>query len=82
MDKLAWVVVPKWHAFSHVLVDEVRNKHLNPRYKHTFGDEDAMKVLKNWTRAAPATSRSDGVSRFYRLRMKTLQWRLKPQSRR
>ena len=65
MDKLAWVVVPKWHAFAHVLVDEVRNKHLIP----TFVDEDSMKVVKNWTRDPPATSLSAGVSRFYRLRM-------------
>lgn len=76
MGKLAWVVVPKWHAMVHVLVDEVRNRRLNPRYKHTFSDEDAMKVLKHWCRQAPAAFRSVGISRFSRLRMKTLEWKL------
>lgn len=74
--KLAFVMVPKWHQFAHVLWDGVRGRRWNPRFHHTFNDEDAMRVLKTWTKGANARRRESGISRLYRLRMKSLEWRL------
>ena len=80
LQKLAWVMVPKWHQFAHVLQDGVLARRYNPRMHHTFIDEDSMMVLKGWAQTAHAKRRERGISRLYRLRMKSLQWRLKTRS--
>ncbi|CAL1172308.1 unnamed protein product [Cladocopium goreaui] len=75
--KLAWVLVPKWHVMSHVLKHDVQARRCNPRFYHTFCDEDGMMVLKKWARRADPKHRENGIMRIARLRMKTLSWRLR-----
>lgn len=63
-------------AFCHVLHDLVKTARLNPRYFHTFTDEDSMSNLKKWSRKSDGRLREFDVSRLFRMRLKTLKWRL------
>lgn len=62
-------------AFSHVCVDAKRLQ-LNPRFTHTFADEDQMSQLKKWARRSIGKKREMVVSRLSRMRLRTLLWKL------
>lgn len=49
----------------------------NPRFHHTFADEDQMRVLKGWAKRSHGKNRQRGVMQLARARYKTLRWRIK-----
>ncbi len=59
-----------------MLYDIVKTARLNPRFFHTFTDEDPMSNLKKWSRKSDGRLREFDVSRLFRMRLKTLKWRL------
>jgi len=59
-----------------VLVDDVLGNKLNPRFVHTFADEDSMMQLKKWSKKSDGRHREDVISRLFRMRLKTLKWKL------
>ena len=62
-------------AYAHVLLD-CRRLRLNPRFTHTFADEDTMSQLKKWARRSNGKKRERVVSRLSRMRLRTLVWKL------
>lgn len=64
-------------AMCHVLKFDIKHRRCNPRFFHTFIDEDSMMTLKRWAKRANPKKREQGIMRIFRLRMKTLSWRLK-----
>ena len=64
-------------AFAHCL-QEAKQLQLNPRFNHTFCDEDMMSQLKKWARQSNGRRRRREmvVSRLSRMRLKTLRWKL------
>ena len=49
---------------------------MNPRFQHTFCDEDQMRVLKLWSKKTYGKTREKGIMRLARARFKTLAWRI------
>lgn len=70
-----WVFIGHVEAFAHVLQDAKRLQ-INPRFTHTFGDEDFMSQLKKWARRGHGRRREQVISRLSRMRFKTLRWKL------
>lgn len=70
-----WVFIGHAEAFAHVVQDAKRLQ-LNPRFTHTFGDEDFMSQLKKWARRGHGRRREQVISRLSRMRFKTLRWKL------
>jgi hypothetical protein len=67
-------------AFKHAISEYVEKLKLNPRFYHTFCDDDFMSVLKSWAKRATTKKRmgrASGIMRFSRIRMKTLKWRVR-----
>ena len=63
-------------AFAHVLHD-LPLRMENPRFTHTFTDEDGMMLLKKWAKKSDGKEREKVISRLSRMKLKTLKWRLR-----
>ena len=63
-------------AFAHVLHD-LPLRMENPRFTHTFTDEDGMMLLKKWAKKSDGKDREKVISRLSRMKLKTLKWRLR-----
>lgn len=65
-----WHLVPKFHAFHHIVLDSVSEK-TNPRYYHCFGDEDMVGRCLLIARAAHASTTVSSSLGNYCLGLKT-----------
>lgn len=63
-------------GFTFLAVDDVHRllQGQNPRFIHTFCDEDWMSLLKKWRRRSSYPHQVLRLSRFH---LKTLKWRFK-----
>ena len=76
VENRPWILIHTTaEAYSHVCLD-VKRLRLNPRFTHTFADEDLMSQLKKWARRSNGKKRERVVSRLSRMRLRTLFWKL------
>ena len=59
---------------------QLRISGLNPRYVHTFADEDYMSVLKHWSKRKGRQRKRGGrpvsVLKLARMRLLSMRWRI------
>lgn len=64
----AWLLKPKYHVFAHICMDALAYR-VNPRFTHTFVDEDSMKWVKCISARAHPRQRERWVLRTTKLRL-------------
>ena len=62
---------------DHILETDVRALHTNPRFVHTYVDEDAMRWAKQAARRCAPSRLEWGLLRRARLRLHSMRWVLR-----
>ncbi|CAL1127244.1 unnamed protein product [Cladocopium goreaui] len=75
-NKHEFPLKPKYHAFLHVL-REVKRFRKNPRFTHTYIDEDAMLWAKSTSRFSHPKKRAIWLIKCQRLRLKVMKHKMK-----
>lgn len=69
-----WQMTPKFHVFAHLCINAARNRR-NPRFEHTFIDEDGMRWVKCMCAKAHPLTRHNWLLKCGKLRLFTMKYR-------